>query len=113
MSNYKMGKGVSYHCNSFEDIARKFGCKPFIKRTGNAEKLAKQQKNFYKRHICKACNQPLTWIEGTNIMSCTNPECKGIEKSYEDDTGVKKTGYELSYQSLSEKEEDIANNILL
>ena len=41
----------------------------------NPEKKAKERERF--AGTCKICGEPLTFIPDTNILVCSNPECKG------------------------------------
>ncbi len=98
---------------SFDELRKEFGLKKIRYKTKDKKKLESQQNKFKSKHVCSACGEPLDLIEGTNIMVCKNPECKGIENQYIDrETGEKKTRYLLSFQKLDERGSKIANNIL-
>lgn len=112
MSNYRLGKDVTDHFNSFEEVAKMFGCKPVSRKTTNEKKLLNQQERFYKKHKCKACGQYMTFIPNTNVMTCTNPDCKGIKNIFTDKEGNEKITYNVSFDELDEKGADIARNIL-
>lgn len=96
--------------NSFEELAESMKIKPITKVTNNMKKLKGQQDHFVSKHKCKACGCPMTWIGG-NIMSCTNPKCKGIKITKEDEDGNKIISYVTSYDLLDKKGTEIAGNI--
>lgn len=96
--------------SSFEELASAYKLKPVSKVTKDKEKLKGQQEKFKNRHLCKACNMPMTYI-GANIMTCTNDNCKGIKITRENEDGTKSFSYITSYNLLDEKSELIAENI--
>lgn len=111
MNNYRLDKNTTAHYNSFEEVAKDFGCKPVSKKTKNKDKLISQQEKFCKRHKCKACGAMMNFIPNTNIMTCTNPECKGIKITTTDKDGNERVNYITSYNVLDDKSSEIANNI--
>ncbi len=38
------------------------------------DKVKDIRESFEKKHVCKVCNMPLTYVGG-NVMCCKNPEC--------------------------------------
>ena len=71
-----------------------------------------QLKKFTTRHTCQSCKQPLTWIEGTNVCSCTNPKCQGLKRIKKNVTeGEDPNYYVLSYHTLASSEEKIAESL--
>lgn len=100
---------VSY--SSFQELAAAWNIKPVSKVTKDKEKLKSQQDKFVSKHICKGCGQPMTFNKGTNIMVCSNPECKGIKMTRENEDGTKSVYYLTSYSLLDELGEEIAENI--
>lgn len=104
-------KNVAGTYESFADFAKAVGCKPAKMKTGSQKKLDAQRKQFSKKHICRACGQPMTYNPNTNIMSCTNPNCKGIKRTKKDKDGNEVVYYEPSFEMLSDKGADIANVI--
>lgn len=112
MSAYRLGKDVTDHFNSFEEVAKMFGCKPVSRKTRNEKRLLNQRERFYKKHKCKACGQFMTYISDTNVMTCTNPECDGIKNTFMDKDGNERVVYSVSFDELDEKGSDIARNIL-
>ena len=111
MSNYRLSKDTTAHYTSMEELRAAWGKEPITKRTKDEEKLKKQRERFNKKHLCKACGKPLVIVKGTNVMSCTNPQCAGIKVEREDKEGNKYISYLLSYDVLNETGADIANNI--
>lgn len=110
MKNYRMSKGTTEHYTSLEDLRAGFHLDPFTKRTKDATKLKNQRERFLNSHICKACGKPMTYMHG-NIMTCTNPECKGIEIKREDAEGDVSVTYITSYDILNETGAAAASNI--
>ena len=74
-------KQSSKHYHSF---AEAFGIQPKEK-----QHTEKDREKFVSRHICKVCKQPMTYIYGTNVLSCTNTSCKGIKRIAKTDEGDK------------------------
>lgn len=80
------------------------------KRLSKKVYMEKKKEKFLKRHTCKICGQPLSFVQGTNVMICTNPECKGIEqKKYEQ--GKEITVHESFYSLLDDRGIQIANMV--
>lgn len=75
---WKDKKGT-VHYNSFEELSNN------NKKKNRIQDLEAKQKKFVG--VCKICKEPMTWIPGTNVVSCTNPECKGIEVKKKDVEG--------------------------
>ena len=111
MKNYTLGKDVTGHWNSFTDLAKDYGCKPVVKKTPSKNKLEKMHNRFNKRHLCKACNYPMTYLPGSNIMTCTNPKCEGIKVEKTDSCGNVTVTYLTSYDLLDDVGTEIANKI--
>lgn len=89
--NMRLSKGTTAHYSSFEDVAKAFGCKPVKKKTDNAEQLRNQQERFVGK--CRVCGQNLTYHYGTNVLTCTNPECKGIKMTSTNEDGSENVWY--------------------
>lgn len=101
--------GIRYF--SFAEIAQASGIKPVSKTTNDKEKLNNQRKTFKSKHRCKACGEPMTWIEGANIMTCLNEKCKGIKHVRKDKEGNDVVFYTTSYDLLDDLGTEIATNI--
>ena len=54
-------------------------------RKMNPEKKAKERERFAGK--CRVCGSPLTLVHDTNVMICSNPECKGHAVKQKDDNG--------------------------
>lgn len=52
-----------------------------IKKTKN-HVSQEDQKKF--AGTCRTCGKPLQYIDGTNIMVCSNPDCKGAGRKGDD-----------------------------
>ena len=112
MREFRNGKNCTEHYSSFAEMRTAFGLKEIVKRTKDEQKLQKQKEAFYSRHICKACGTPMTFVNGTNVMCCTNEKCNGIKHQMtNEDTGEIKVWYTPSCKTLDGKSASIANNI--
>lgn len=111
MREFRLSKDDNEHYSSFEEMAKAWKCKPKMMQTNDKEKLANQRESFCKRHLCKACKQPMVYIGG-NQMVCVNDNCKGIKcESKNEETGENKVWYVTSYDLLDERGSEIASNI--
>lgn len=105
-----MNKNNSSSYSSFEDALIAIGGTPRPKKTKNKEKLKKQQDHL--TGVCRACKQPLTWIDGTNIVSCQNPGCRGLKRTRTNsETGKKEIYYLPVYRILDDRGLNIAINL--
>lgn len=98
--------------SSFEELASALNVKPVNKAPKDQDKFDKLKKDFQKRHKCKGCGMPLTYIDGTNIVTCTNPECKGEKHALKTDDGATKVWYTVCYDSLDNKGVGIAQTLI-
>lgn len=96
---------------NFESLREAFGLPKIKKQTKDKTKLAKQRETFAGKHVCRACGKPMVMDLNTNIMVCSNPDCKGIKHTKTDVEGNTKTWYSPSFFLLNEKSAEIANNI--
>lgn len=111
MKEFRLSKNDNEHYTSFEEMAKAWKCKPNVMQTNNKEKLELQRENFCKKHLCRSCKQPMSYIGG-NQMVCTNENCKGIKNEYKnEETGETRVWYVTSYDLLDEKGSEIANNL--
>lgn len=94
---------------AFEAIRKQFGLEAKNMRTPNEAKLKKQQERFMQKHQCPVCGGTKTFIKGTNVMVCQNPECKGVPVKDKDGNVV---SYNVPFSELSNKSEAIASAIL-
>ena len=99
--------GKSY--NSFKDIAKDIGLKPFTRKTSDKNKLESQQKKFLG--TCPYCHQMLTYIKDTNVLVCNNENCKGKKKEYYNKAGEKVVTYEPYSKLLLGKSAAIADTL--
>lgn len=110
MKNYRLSKGVTERYTSFEELAKAYGCKPVIKQTKDKNKLEKQRVDFGNKHLCPNCKQPMSYIDGTNILACRNEKCKGVKFEMISDEETK-VSYSPAYHLLDEHGAEIAANI--
>lgn len=84
---------------------------PFPIKKTKKQNIDELRERFEKRHICVGCQQPMDWIQGTNVVSCKNPECKGkkIEKTFPDNTVI--IEYKPYYHILDSKGIEIVEKI--
>lgn len=112
MKEFRLGSNTTEHYTSLEELRASFGLKPVSRKTNDEQKLQKQKEAFCGRHVCKACGNPMTFINGTNVMCCTNEKCNGIKhQTTNEETGETKVWYTPSCKTLDEKGASIANNI--
>lgn len=112
MDGYRLGSGVIAHYGSFEEAAKAFKCKQVKRRTSDLKKLNAQRERFSKSHKCKACGQPMSFLQDSNVFVCKNKDCLGIKTEKKDEHGnVISTTYFPSYDVLDDKGAEIANNI--
>ena len=103
MKNYKNGDRYE----SFAELAESLGLKPVRRVTKDANKLKDQKKRFSNKHICPVCKQPMVLIPDTNIMTCTNEECKGRKVKTSDGSAK----YDVVFDELDEHGAIVANVI--
>jgi len=96
------------HYSSFQELAASMGLSKPGKK--NKKKIEYLQDRFNKKHKCRACGQPLTFMGG-NIVACTNPKCKGIKTTRKLDDGTEIVSYITSYKLLDEVGSNIASRI--
>ena len=111
MRTIRLSNNTTEHYSSFEELAAAWGCKPVSKVTKDMKKLKEQQDRFKERHKCRACGEPMEFINGTSTMTCKNPKCKGIKQIRLDNEGNEIVTYLPSFDLLDELGSDIANNI--
>lgn len=109
MTNFLHQEVETYSVPAFQNLRKEFGLKPLDTR---APKKESQLKKFTTRHTCQSCKQPLTWVVGTNVCSCTNPKCQGLKRIKKNVTeGEDPNYYVLSYHTLASSEEKIAESL--
>lgn len=91
MKEFRKAKGVTERYTSLGELRKAFGLKEPKKRTNDEAKLKAQQEKFVG--TCRVCKQPLIWSEGTNVLSCKNPDCKGIRMTSKNEDGTEKVWY--------------------
>lgn len=96
------------HYSSFSELASSMGIQKAHNK--NKKKIEYQKEKFGKKHRCKACGEPLTFIGG-NIVTCTNPKCKGIKNVKKLDDGTEVVTYLTSYELLDDIGTNIASRI--
>lgn len=96
------------HYSSFSELASSMGLQR--PSTKNKKKIEYQKEKFNKKHKCKACGEPLTFIGG-NIVTCTNPKCKGIKNIKKLEDGTEIVTYLTSYELLDDIGTNIASRI--
>lgn len=108
--SYRLSKDTTACYFSFEEMRKAYGDKPIKKKPNNAKKLEEVQNKFKSYHKCRACGKFMDWIGG-NLMSCTNPQCRGIKVEREDNEGNKIVEYITSYDILNDHFAEVAENI--
>ena len=111
MKEIRLGNNTTAHYSSFEELAVAFGCKPVSKVTKDMKKLQEQQEKFKGKHKCKACGEPMEFINNTSTMACKNPKCRGIKQVRTDKEGNEIVTYLPSYDLLDTLGMEIGINI--
>ena len=65
---------VNGRYSSFSEVATAMGMASPVKKV-DQNKQQSRQKKFCSYHKCKTCGEPMIFVEGTNIMTCSNPQC--------------------------------------
>lgn len=99
----------TYTPSAFEAIRKEFGLGPKNVRTTDETRLKKQRERFLQKQTCPICGGTKTFIKGTNVMVCKNPECKGFPVKDKDGNVV---DYKITFTELNTKSEAIASAIL-
>ena len=110
MREFRKSKDCTEHYTSFEELRKGFGLKPIKRKTDDAEKLKAQQEKFLG--TCRVCKHGLVLVKGTNILTCQNPDCKGMKitsNNEEDDS--EKVWYVPVTRMLDGKGMEIAENL--
>lgn len=109
MREFRMSKGVTEHYTSLESLREGFGLKPIRKKTNDQTKLKAQQDKLVG--TCRVCKRPLTFIYGTNVCACQNPECKGMKMTSTNDDGTERVWFIPVTRVLNDKGAEIGNNL--
>ena len=76
----------------------------------NPEKQKKEREKFAGK--CKVCGSPLVLVPDTNVMICSNEECKGRAIKVKDETGKFVTvGRVPTYRCLDERRTKYAERL--
>lgn len=80
----KENNGIRYF--GFNEFAKEvYGLDAPTSTIKNEEKRESLRKKFEEKNVCSECKQPLTYVGG-NVLSCTNPKCKGSYKLLDERT---------------------------
>ena len=110
MKEFRLGNGTTEHYTSLEALREGFGLSPVVRRTKDENKLKAQQEKFLG--VCKVCKQPMSLIDGCNVLACKNETCKGIKMtSKNEEDGTEKVWYIPVTRVLDEKGATIAHNL--
>lgn len=94
---------------SFTDVAKDIGIKPFSRKTTDQTKLESQQKRFLG--TCPYCHQLMKYIPNTNVVVCSNENCKGKKKEFTNRDGETVVKYEPYSKVLYGKSAVIADTL--
>lgn len=76
----------------------------------NPEKQAKEREKFAGK--CNVCGSPLTLVPDTNVMICSNPDCKGHAIKRKDEDGkMKIVGTVPTFRCLNERSTKYAEKL--
>ena len=109
MKEFRKSKGVIERYTSLEELRNGYGLPPIKKKTNDEQKLKAQQEKFVG--TCRVCKKPLTWIKGTNVCACQNPDCKGVKMTGENEDGTEKVWFIPVTRILNEKGMEIAEKL--
>lgn len=109
--SYRLSKDTSARFTSMEELRDAWQLNPLpTKKPNNAKRLKKVQEDFCSHHKCRACGKPMQWVGG-NMMTCMNPQCRGIKVEKTDEDGNKIVNYITSYHLLSDHYAEIATTL--
>lgn len=109
--SYRLSKDTIARFTSMDELREAWQLKPLSsKKPNNAKRLKKVQDDFKSHHKCKACGKPMEWLGG-NMMTCTNPNCRGIKIEKIDQEGNKYIEYITSYNLLNTHYSEIAETL--
>ena len=108
MKNYRPRNNTTTAYTSLSEACAALGSKQ--KDKNPEESLQQKIEKFQKKHRCRACGKPLTYLGG-NVMTCTNDKCKGIKIETEDLDGNKHINYVTSYELLDDVGKSIAEKL--
>lgn len=100
-------KGKTFY--SFDELAKEYGLPEYKRRTKDKQKLEAQREKFLG--TCPYCKEPLTYISGTNVLVCSNEECKGKKVTLKNKKGEDYTIYKPFVKTLDDNGTTIAINI--
>ena len=110
--SYRLSKDTMCRFTSMDELREAWQLKPLTtKKPNNEKRLKKVQEDFKSHHKCRACGKPMDLVQGTNIFTCCNPQCKGIKIEKEDSEGNKYVEYITSYDILNSHYAEIANTL--
>ena len=66
---------------------------------------------FEKRHTCRVCKKPMTYLAGTNICACQNPDCKGRKVKVQQIDGTEIEEYRPCFHTIDDIGVSIASKI--
>lgn len=101
-------KTKTYHSFS-EYFEGEFNSKPLTGRTNDKQKLDSQREKFVG--VCPFCKQPARFIVGTNVLVCSNDNCKGKQITVTNTDGTETVKYIPYSRLLSERGMDIGNTL--
>jgi DNA-directed RNA polymerase subunit RPC12/RpoP len=111
INKYTQEEVSTFMPDAFNEIRKQFGLEPIQKRTNKQERLQKQRNQFLRKYVCRVCGNPMEWIKGTNVMACTNKDCKGIQKKERDEDGNEKITTLPVMMTLNPHGEEIAETL--
>lgn len=106
MRDFRNPKGFTERFTSLEELREAFDLSKIRKKTKDEDKLKAQKEKLVG--TCKVCKQLLTWIDGTNVCTCKNPDCKGVKMTSINEDGSEKVWYVPVIRMLNEKGMNIA-----
>ena len=110
MREFRKAKGVTEHYTSLEALRTGWGLAPVGKKRPKDENILQQKREKFLG-TCRVCKKPLSLIEGCNVLTCKNPECKGVKMTSQNEDGTEKVWYVPVSRVLDEVGFEISMNL--
>ena len=78
MKEFRKARGVTERYSSLEEFREARATKPNKKQVEKEQTWKEKERESFASE-CPVCKQKLTYIYGTNVCACKNPECKGYK----------------------------------
>lgn len=86
MKEFRKARGVTERYSSLAEFREARATKPNKKQVEKEQTWKEKERESFSSE-CPVCKQKLTYIYGTNVCVCKNPECKGYKNTKTDEDG--------------------------